>query len=215
MAIIRMTGYDRALLEIRSKTVDLAGAVHEILLKALATLENPEQQENWRTLDNAIDKRRDQIVDQIVDIMTLQQLRTQELRWMLGYQRMAQELERIADYACDVAELSRMRPEGHWVPEILHMASQLRHMYKHVLGVLKEEQEMVADINDEDDEIDQCYDSLQKKLRVNYHDQSVSGELGLALILARTLERLGDHIVNVGEMQVYIKTGQRRLSRQG
>jgi phosphate transport system protein len=195
--------------------VELAGSVYEILLKALATLEDPEQQEDWRSLDNKIDKERDQILDQIVDIMTLQQLRAQELRWMLGYQRMAQELERIADYACDIAELSGMRPEGHWVPEILYMAAHLSIMYEHVLGVIKEEQEIFVDINDEDDELDRSYASLQKKLRVNYQDQSISGELGLALILARTLERLGDHLVNVGEMQVYIKTGRRRLSRQG
>lgn len=214
MAIIRTTGYDRVLLEIRSMSVALAGSVREILLKALATLESPEQQEDWRTLDNKIDKARDQILDRIVDIMSLQQLRTQELRWMLGYQRIAQELERIADYACDIAELSGLRPEGNWSPEILHMAKHLLCMYDHVLGVLKEEQEMLTDLDDEDDELDLSYASLKKKLMVNSQSQSVSGELGLALVLARTLERLGDHVVNVGEMQVYIKTGQRRLSRQ-
>lgn len=215
MAIIRTTGYDRVLLEIRSMTVALAGSVREILLKALATLEKFEQQEDWRTLDNKIDKERDQILDRIVNIMSLQQLRTQELRWMLGHQRMAQELERIADYACDIAELSELRPEGSWSSEILHMAGQLLKMYDHVLGVLKDEQEMLTDLDTEDDELDQSYASLKQKLKINSQNQSVSGELGLALVLARTLERLGDHIVNVGEMQVYIKTGQRRLNRQG
>lgn len=215
MAIIRTTGYDRVLLEIRSMTVALAGSVQEVLLKALATLEVPEQQQDWRTLDKKIDKDRDLILDRIVDIMSLQQLRTQELRWMLGHQRMAQELERIADYACDIAELSGLRPVGNWSSEILQMASHLLSMYDYVLGVFKDECEMIKDLDAEDDEIDQCYARLQKKLLLNSQNQSLSGELGLALVLARTLERLGDHVVNVGEMQVYIKTGRRRLSGQG
>ena len=132
---------------------------------------------------------------------------------MLGHQLMAQELERIADYACDIAELSELRPEGDWAPEILHMGKHLLGMYEHVLSVLKEDQEMLTDLDDEDDELDRTYSSLQKELVVKSQSKSVSGELGLALVVARTLERLGDHVVNVGEMQVYIKTGQRRLGR--
>lgn len=213
MANFRTTGYDRVLLEIHSMTIALAGSVREILLKALSTLESPSQQEDWRTLDNQIDQARDGIVNRIVDIMGLQQLRSQELRWMLGHQRMAQELERIADYACDIAELSELRPEGDWAPEILHMGEHLLGMYEYVLSVLKEDQEMLKDLDDEDDELDRTYSSLQKELVVNSQSKSVSGELGLDLVVARTLERLGDHVVNVGEMQVYVKTGQRRLSR--
>lgn len=215
IAIIRTTGYDRVLLEIRTRILALAEAVREVLLKALATLEKPEQQEDWRALDQGIDQERDRLLEQIVNIMSLQQLRKQELRWMLGHQRMVQELERIADYACDVAELSRLRPEGNWAEEILQMADYLRKMYDYVLAILKDEQEIIKDINTEDDAIDRCYAQLKERLFGDDRSQSLSGELGLALVLARTMERLGDHIVNVGEMQVYIKTGQRRLGGQG
>lgn len=133
---------------------------------------------------------------------------------MLGHQRMAQELERIADYACDIAELSALHTEGEWSPEILHMGKQLLKMFDYVFSVLKEEQEMTIDLNDEDDELDRTYAFLQKELVVKSQSKSVSGELGLTLVVARTLERLGDHVVNVGEMQLYVKTGQRRLKRQ-
>ncbi|MEA4901012.1 phosphate signaling complex PhoU family protein [Desulfitobacterium sp.] len=211
IAIIRTTGYDRVLLEIRTRILALAEAVREVLLKALATLEKPEQQEDWRALDQGIDQERDRLLEQIVNIMSLQQLRKLELRWMLGHQRMVQELERIADYACDVAELSRLCPEGNWAEEILQMADYLLKMYDYVLAILKNEQEIIKDINTEDDSVDRCYAQLKERLLGDDRSQSLSGELGLALVLARTMERLGDHIVNVGEMQVYIKTGQRRL----
>lgn len=215
MAILRTSGYDRVLSEIHTMVENLAGSVQDILSKALVTLERPEQQEDWRFLDQAIDQARNQILDRIIDIMSLQQLRTQELRFMLGHQRMAQELERIADYACDIADLSRLRSEGGWQAEILQMSGCLLNMFKHVLIGLEGEQEMQVDLDEEDDQLDRNYASLQKELMDKGQSKSISVELGLALVMARTLERLGDHIVNVGEMQVYIKTGHRRLSGQG
>lgn len=214
MAIIRTSGYDRVLIEIHTMVAALAESVQDILRKALVTLEKPEQQEDWRTLDQAIDQARTKIIDRIIDIMSLQQLRTQELRFMLGHQRMAQGLERIADYACDIAELSRLRSDAGWPPEIMQMSGCLLNMFEHVLIGLKGEQELQVDLDEEDDQMDQNYASLQKELRVNDQSKSISVELGLALVMARTLERLGDHIVNVGEMQVYIKTGHRRLREQ-
>jgi len=62
-------------------------------------------------------------------------------------------VDRIADYACDIAELSELLPEGDRSPEILHMGKHLLSMYNYVLSVLREEQEMIIDLNDEDDRL--------------------------------------------------------------
>lgn len=213
MAVFRTTGYDRTLLELRTMTVALAGAVKAHLMKAVEALETPGLQVDWRVQDNEIDQARDQIVNRSFEIMSLQQLRNQDLRWILGYQRMAQELERIADYACDVAELSELKPACDWSPEILNMARYLLTMFEDVLAVLKEEKEMSRDFDDQDDVLDLAYATLQKALVSESQNKNVNGELGLALVLARTLERIGDHVVNVAEMHLYVQTGQRRLGQ--
>lgn len=91
-------------------TTELGMAVRHLLSGALEAL-RMNVHDNWHLRDEAIDLARDQIVERCFNMMGLQQLRDQELRWILGYQRIAQELERIADYACDVAELSELRPD--------------------------------------------------------------------------------------------------------
>ncbi len=209
--MLRMSGYDKALFELRSWTEELSQAVQEILAEAVQTLEN-EIEEDWRLKDRQIDRMRDRIVNRSLDIMSLQQLRTVELRWILGFHRIAQELERVGDYACDVAELSQLKPEHSWPSEILEMGRHLLSMCNFVVEILKPDAKITIDLTDRDDLLDEVYASIKHKLLKDPNGNR--GELGLALLMARTLERTGDHIVNVAETLLFVQTGQRRLTTQ-
>ncbi len=208
MAISRMTGYDRTLMELRLMTTELGTAVQVLLGEALEALKT-EVHDNWHSRDEAIDLARDQIVSRCFNIMGLQQLRDQELRWILGYQRIAQELERIADYACDVAELSELNLDRNCPDEIWEMAVQLRTMFDYALAGLKDDDVKRVDLVAEDEKLDQIYARLQQELVRSSQKHEMNQELGFKLILARTLERMGDHVVNVGQQQHYVQTGQR------
>ena len=215
MSATRLTGYDRALLELRTKNGELSVLVQELLARAAGTLEGHAGLADWRAADNQIDGLRDDIVERSFAIMSLQQLRIQDLRWILGYQRIAQELERIADYACDLAELSLLRREGAWPDEILNMARHLLTMFEFCTSVMKEEKEIDKDLDEQDDILDQAYSLIQRELLADSRQRPGDGGLAFSLILARTLERMGDHVVNVAEMLLYVKTGQRRLKKRG
>jgi len=205
----RLSGYDRALMEIRSSIVELAQGVSALLEKGLRVLATPEfaRTIDWRKEDDQIDQMRDRIVQRILEIMTLQQLRTQDLRWLLGYHRMAQELERVADYACDIAELAGLSSEIKQPEEILQMAKQTQLMCEKTIESLQLEQDRVEELDRLDDFLDSTYIALQKRF-VSESQIEKTGYLGFSLILARTMERIGDHILNVAEALVYIKVGK-------
>ncbi|MHB1651757.1 MAG: phosphate signaling complex PhoU family protein [Desulfitobacteriaceae bacterium] len=212
MAAVRMTGYDRALFELRSMVEQLSIAVREHLAQALATLEKANIVEDWRALDNAIDQARDWIVNRCFDIMSLQQLRSQDLRWILGYQRIARELERIADYACDLVELSELKPREDWPAEIFEMTGQLLDMFDYNVAILKGEREISTDLNQQDDVLDRAYFQLKRRLLQASRNNESGHDLGVAILVARTLERMGDHAVNVAEELLFVQTGKKRLS---
>ena len=212
MGMYRTPGYDRVLLNLRAMTVELAEAVQSHLGAAIETLKKGETVQDWKKSDDVIDQMRNGIVNHSFDIMSLQQLRSQELRWILGFQRMAQELERVADYACDLAELSGLKPEGNWPEDIGQMAKQLLKMMDYTVAILKEEKEITADLANEDDVLDQAYASFKAALVKGSQTKCNDGQLGLSLVVARTLERMGDHIVNVAETLLHIQTGKRRIA---
>ncbi|MEL1133646.1 PhoU domain-containing protein [Desulfitobacterium sp. THU1] len=210
MTFTRLSGYDRALMEIRAMILELAQGVKHLLSRGLSHLETPDalQDVDWRTEDDKIDAMRDKVLNRILEMMTLQQIRTQDLRFLLGYHRIAQELERIADYACDIAELAVLSSNMEHLEEVLQMANQTQQMYLRVVETIENEEDSVEALDQMDDVLDATYGFLQRQFLMG--DQSVkTGSLAFALIFARTMERMGDHILNVAEAQVYIKTGKK------
>lgn len=208
----RTSGYDRVLLNLRVMTVELAEAVQNQVSAAIEVLEKGETVQDWKKRDDVIDQMRDNIMNRSFDIMSLQQLRSQDLRWILGFQRIAQELERVADYACDIVELSELKPEGNWLVDIQQMAKQLLKMTDYTVSILKSEKEITIDLTDEDNLLDQAYAGFKVALVKGSQAKCNDGQLGLSLVVARTLERMGDHVVNAAEMLLYIQTGSRRLA---
>lgn len=213
MSTFRTSGYDKVLLNLRSMAVELAEALQNHLSVAIEALEKGQTVQDWEERDDVIDQMRDCIIKRSFDIMSLQQLRPQDLRWILGFQRIAQELERVADYACDLAELSELKPEGDWSVDILQMARQLTYMTDYTVAILKGEKEIMIDLADEDDSLDQAYASFKAALVKGSQSKCNDGQLGLSLVVARTIERMGDHIVNVAETLLYIQTGKRRVAK--
>lgn len=215
MSLMRTTGYDRTLLELKSMTVDLGFVVGEHLAKAIPVLENKDGKAtdiDWRASDKSIDQVRDIIVNRSTEIMSLMQLRPQDIHWILGYQRIAQELERIADYACDLAELSQFQ-RGNWPLEIPEMGKYLLHMFESDMAILtRDEDDKIIDIDldEEDDKLDDIYARLRLDALSGEREKQGS-ESALTLLLARTMERMGDHMVNVAEALTYIRTGKRCL----
>ncbi|MGE4273078.1 MAG: phosphate uptake regulator PhoU [Desulfitobacterium sp.] len=210
MTFTRLSGYDRALMEIRAMILELAQGVKHLMSRGLSHLETPDalQDVDWRKEDDKIDAMRDKVLNRILEMMTLQQIRTQDLRFLLGYQRIAQELERIADYACDIAELAMLSSNMENIEEVLQMAGQTQQMYLKVQETIINEEDNVEALDLMDDVLDTTYGFLQRQFLSG--DQSVKkGSLAFALIFARTMERMGDHILNVAEAQVYIKTGKK------
>jgi len=211
MGVYRISGYDRALLELKGMALSLAGLVREQLAAALAAMERGDERADWHERDNGIDAARDRVVDRSLEMVSLQQPRQVDLRWILGYQRIAQELERIGDYACDVAELGAHKPAQGWPPEIPAMAAQLLAFYDYAVAALDGKEEIAVDPNLQDDALDQAYLVLQRQVVMDGRAKTCTAELALALILARTLERTGDHVVNVVETLYYIRSGKRHF----
>lgn len=209
MSTGRLTGYDKALMDLRVLTVELGELVSAHLNRAAAVVLKDAAQLDWRASDNVIDRLRDRILNRSFEMMSLQQLRPQDLHLILGFQRMAQELERIADYACDLAELHALKGNQIWPDSIRMMTEHLVRMFEGTVAVMRSNQEFERDVDEQDDLLDQAYAKLQQELF--RPDSGTDANAGLVLIMARTLERMGDHVVNVAEMHMYAKTGKRRL----
>ncbi|HCY84272.1 MAG TPA: phosphate transport system regulatory protein PhoU [Desulfobacteraceae bacterium] len=138
-----------------------------------------------------------------------------DLRYILAAMRTGSELERIGDYAANIArrvtelggcELTLEAP----IALIQEIGVLARRMITDVVDAfLKQNVESALEIWHRDDVIDRKFARLMTDLRASMNEDTSVVDCGTLLIfMGRCLERIGDHITNIAEGIYYIETGE-------
>ena len=133
---------------------------------------------------------------------------------------MISDLERIGDQAADIAELTRFvrLPDGPGRQRIEEMSKAvIRMVTDSVDSFVKRDLELAREVCREDDQVDDLFNQVKKELIGLIAADADSGELWLAsfneremldlIMVAKYLERIGDHATNVAEWVEYSITG--------
>lgn len=164
-------------------------------------------------LDKKIDRFYRQIESDCTSIMTLQAPTAQDLRCLSAFMQLVRDLERIGDYAKDLAEIAIKifpYPSHTSLPEIAVMSHHAQAMLATSLVALADlDAAGGRGLKHLDDAVDNAYDRLYEALA---HQRDVPGIIEPILLLTlaiRCLERMADHATNIGQRVAYIVTGQR------
>ncbi|MEM7727208.1 MAG: phosphate signaling complex protein PhoU [Cyanobacteria bacterium P01_A01_bin.45] len=164
-----------------------------------------------------IDKKVDRIYRQIetdcIAIMTLQAPVAQDLRCLSVFMQLVRDLERIGDYAEDIAEIAiKIFPyePHHTLPEIAIMSHHAQAMLATSLKCLADMDAVCAkEIKQLDDAVDDAYEHLYKTLAYQKNIEGVIEPILLLGLAIRFLERMADHATNIGQRVAYMITGIR------
>ena len=164
-------------------------------------------------LDEDIDTLREYIRYRSIELMVLKQPMARDLREIYALSNIAIELERIGDYAENIAEETlAIGNEEHIInlDEILKMSNVCLSMLSDIKKSLIECDEKLAyDIATRDDVIDKAYEESRKKYISKMCESSNHVDQGTRfLFVGRYLERIGDHITNICEKIIYVANGK-------
>ena len=144
-------------------------------------------------------------------LLLQQQPVAKDLREISAALKMISDLERIGDQAADIAELTRFvrLPDGPGRQRIEEMSKAvIRMVTDSVDSFVKRDLELAREVCREDDQVDDLFNQVKKELIGLIAADADSGELWLDLIMvAKYLERIGDHATNVAEWVEYSITG--------
>jgi phosphate transport system protein len=164
-------------------------------------------------LDKQIDRYYRHIELECATLMTLEAPVAQDLRLLSAFMQLVRDLERIGDYAEDLAELAIKLlpyPPHACLPQIEVMSHHAQAMLATSLVALADlDANAGRSIKELDDKVDTAYDTLYHTLA---HQQDIKGVVEPILLLAlviRHLERMADHATNIGQRVTYIVTGHR------
>ena len=185
---------------------DAISAAAEALLKGDESLV-PAALEAERDLD----RREREVENLCLKLLLQQQPVARDLREISAALKMISDLERIGDQAADIAELvSYVRvPDGSGV---LHIADMTRAVIGMVTdsvdSFVKRDLELARAVCAADDQVDALFDQVKSELIGLITADAACGQQGLDLLMvAKYLERIGDHATNVAEWVEYSITG--------
>lgn len=154
--------------------------------------------------DSNVDERAHDVDSRTVRLLALRQPVALDLRNIMAALRISIDLERIADYACNVAERTLYLPSNpppRPVATILAMGQINREMLSDVMDAYRRrDAAKAAEIWSRDQEVDAVYSKLLVDLRAFMIEdpQRIDACTDL-LFITKSMERVGDHIKNIAE----------------
>ena len=207
--------FDRDLEAIQAQIMKMGGLVEAAIRDAARSLDTRDEElaEQVRAADKAIDDLEEMVNEETARVIALRAPIASDLRLILSVIKISANLERIGDYAKNMAKrtsvLTQMAPVSDSTGALRRMAREVERMLKDALDAyVQRDAELAADVIARDQEVDQMYNALFREfLTFMMEDpRNITACMHLHFI-AKNIERMGDHVTSIAEQVVYLVTG--------
>ena len=210
------SAFDTDLAGVQAQIMKMGGLVEDAIRLGMHALETRDQElaQQVRAADRAIDDLEEAINDAVARIIALRAPTAIDLRLVLSVIKISGNLERIGDYAKNMAKRNEVLSRGDPISDCI---GTLRRMTRAVQGMLKDaldayihrDAALAADVIARDLDVDQIYNALFRELLTFMMEdpRKITACLHLHFI-AKNTERMGDHVTSIAEQVIYLATGK-------
>jgi len=209
--------FERELASLRESLVRMGTLVESQIEAALDALRRRDgaAAEKVRHEDQYLNELFRQIREQVFMVISTQQPVARDLRYLMGIQYIATELERMGDYAVRIARMTSTLvalPDRQLRAEFGLMGELAIGQVHDILEALINQNEPHArEVAGRDNEVDRLYhrvfEDLVKEMG-NGTDADGALRAVTLLLVAHNLERISDRVTNVAEDIVFLESGQ-------
>jgi len=210
------SAFDRDLDRVQAKMLKMGGLVEAAILDAAKSFETNDIDlaNDVRARDKAIDALEAEINEDVTRIIALQAPAASDLRTLLSILKVSANLERIGDYAKNMAKRTNVLLQ---MPMIENSPAALRNLSREVQLMLKDaldayvrrDTDMAHDVISRDTDVDELYNSLFREFLTYMMEdpRNITACMHLHFI-AKNIERMGDHVTSIAEQVVFLVTGE-------
>jgi phosphate transport system protein len=206
---------DRELQQIQDDILRLGSMVEKAIQRSIKALKERDVDLAQQIIadDERINLLRYQVEEQCLTVIATQQPVAGDLRTIIAAMHIAVEMERMADHAAGIAQLTmRMADEPLLKPliDVPRMADIACGMLHASLDAFLDYDEMAAEvIIDRDDEVDMLHDQVYRELLTYMlQDPRNINRATFLLWVSHNLERTADRVKNICERVVFMSTGK-------
>ncbi len=162
--------------------------------------------------DSVVDDMELDIEKKCIHIILRRQPVAKDLREVSSALKMITDIERIGDQASDIGEIVASMPGDKYIKELTHIkkmgALAVKMVHDSVNSFIKNDEKLADSTIKLDDEMDELFETVKNELiELIKKDGKNCDQAILFMMIAKYLERIGDHAVNVSEWTKYNETG--------
>lgn len=190
---------------------DVTGQYKKIRI-ALKAMDKSEA-EHLIAIDETINRQEEQINEKVVSLIIQEAPVASDLRMVITAMKISSDLERIADYVCNIAKYIIHTKESTVHNEMFDtFFDPLLKMFKDIQKAYTNENvELALAVAKQDEQMDDLFDEHVKKLIkiAKSETDAPAEEAARALFVIKNLERAGDHLTNISEQIIYLHKAKR------
>lgn len=207
--------YQEQLRKLNSELIqmgDLCEKAMSLVMKALRE-KDEEIARGVHKIEREIDEKERDIEAQCMTLLLRQQPVAGDLREISAALRMIADMERIGDQTADIADITKYITKSQLEihPTIFTMGKVVGKMVDDSINAyVRRDEKLAQDVIDADDQVDELFAKVKEELVETLQKKTDSDGCELdVLMIAKYLERIGDHAVNLGEWVIYSIYGEK------
>ena len=209
------TDFDRSLQEIQDDLLVLGSMVEKSIDRSVISLKNRDLPLSKIVIadDDLIDDKRNHIEEKCISVIATQNPMAGDLRTVISVLYIAEELERMGDYAEGIAKISLSigsEPMLKPLVDIPRMAEKASLMLSRSLDALvKRDEQLAIQVCRDDSEVDELYNQVYRELLTFMISDPKTIERATYLLwVSHNIERIADRATNISERVLYLITGK-------
>lgn len=206
--------FENELKRLKENVADMARRVEENYDSLFDAFNNKAEEEmiRIRNIDKEINKRQREIESQCLFLITRQQPVIGDLRVVTASLKVVTDIERVGDHVADMADLLLrigMKDLEQYSVHLIPMIRSAKELFRTAVDAfVNRNSEIAGKAINADDVVDELFNKVKNDLiealkrEVKDADECVD-----VLMIAKYLEKIGDHAVNISEWELFQETG--------
>lgn len=207
--------FEQELENLKQKVADMAERAELSYDRLIVAIRGNDRETLKQLLDNdrqMIDMQRS-IEAKCLTLLTKQQPVARDLRLVSSALKVVTDIERVGDHVSDIAELylrmGNIYADGCYEQLLDEMLEEAKSMLlEGVEAFVNGDEEMAKKVIAHDDVVDDAFNKMKEMMMRAIRNQDLDADKVVDyLMVAKYLEKIGDHAVNIGEWAIFLVTG--------
>lgn len=208
------SNFEHQLHDLNTNLILMGALCEDIISRSLVPLAENEFElvNNVTKIYQKVEQLERDIEEQCLKLLLRQQPVAKDLRRISSALKMVYDMKRIGAQSAEIAEIMSLRHihSDQELQPLNTMGGLVVQMVTDSIDAFVHEDEILANqVIVKDDEVDQYFDTIKEEL-IRYFAETVADAEHIldVLMVAKYLERIGDHTVNIAKWVIFSITGQ-------